>query len=128
MPGRLGARFAMEAVFLVALAIAMGLADLSSTAIVAVMAVAWLLVAIIEWLASRGAGHGGSWTPPAYAPREAWRESEPEAETALVPPAEEASFSDEDTEDPLVSPNGEPEERRKWFRRKGSGEASRAES
>jgi hypothetical protein len=53
MVGGPGLRFALEAAFLVALAIAAGLAELSPTTIVLVMAAAWLLVAIIEWLAWR---------------------------------------------------------------------------
>lgn len=48
-----GLRFALEALFLVALAVAAGLAELSPTTIVVVMGAAWLLVAVIEWLAWR---------------------------------------------------------------------------
>ena len=81
MPGRLGPRFALEAGFLIVLAVAMGLAELSATAIVVVMAVAWLLVALVEWLASRGAAPIPQ--HPWSAPRaEVWRE--PEAVTQLV--------------------------------------------
>jgi hypothetical protein len=46
--GGLGPRFALEAGFLIAVAIAAGLAELSATAIVVVMAVAWLLVCLFE--------------------------------------------------------------------------------
>ena len=53
LPGRLGLRFALEALFLVLLAIGAGLADLSARFIVLVMAVAWLLVAIVEFTAER---------------------------------------------------------------------------
>src|SRR5919201_79851 len=53
MPGRLGPRFALEAAFLVLLAVAAGLADLSPTAIVLVMAGAWLIVAVMEFRAER---------------------------------------------------------------------------
>jgi hypothetical protein len=48
-----GLRFALEALFLIALAVAAGLAELSPTTIVLVMGAAWLLVAVIEWLAWR---------------------------------------------------------------------------
>jgi hypothetical protein len=48
-----GLRFLLEAAFLIALAVAAGLAELSATTIVLVMAAAWLLVAAIEWLAWR---------------------------------------------------------------------------
>jgi hypothetical protein len=46
--GGLGPRFALEAAFLIAVAIGAGIAQLSATAIVAVMAVAWLLVCLFE--------------------------------------------------------------------------------
>ncbi len=41
-------RFALEAGFLIAVAIGTGVAQLSATAIVVVMAVAWLLVCLFE--------------------------------------------------------------------------------
>jgi hypothetical protein len=44
----LGARFALEVVFLIALAVGTGVAELSATAIIVVMAVAWLLVCLFE--------------------------------------------------------------------------------
>jgi uncharacterized membrane protein YhiD involved in acid resistance len=49
----LGPRFALEAVFLIALAVGAGLAELSAAAIVVVMALAWLLICLFElavWL------------------------------------------------------------------------------
>jgi hypothetical protein len=46
--GGFGPRFALEAGFLIAVAIGAGFAELSATAIVAVMAVAWLLVCLFE--------------------------------------------------------------------------------
>jgi hypothetical protein len=49
-----GPRFVLEVAFLVLLALAAGLAELSAAWIVAVMVVGWLLVAIVEWLAWRG--------------------------------------------------------------------------
>lgn len=48
MQGGLGPRFALEAGFLIAVAIGAGVAQLSATAIVAVMAAAWLLVCLFE--------------------------------------------------------------------------------
>jgi hypothetical protein len=53
MAGGPGLRFALEALFLIALAVAAGFAELEPTTIVLVMAAAWLLVAVIEWLAWR---------------------------------------------------------------------------
>ena len=48
MQGGFGPRFALEAGFLIAVAIGAGVAELSATAIVVVMAVAWLLVCLFE--------------------------------------------------------------------------------
>lgn len=48
MLGGLGPRFALEAGFLIAVAIAAGVAQLSAMAIVVIMAVAWLLVCLFE--------------------------------------------------------------------------------
>lgn len=48
MQGGFGPRFALEAGFLIAVAIAAGVAQLSATTIVVVMAVAWLLVCLFE--------------------------------------------------------------------------------
>lgn len=44
----LGPRFALEVAFLIALAVGAGFAELSAAAIVAVMALAWLLVCLFE--------------------------------------------------------------------------------
>ena len=48
MQGGFGPRFALEAGFLIAVAIGAGFAELSATVIVIVMAVAWLLVCLFE--------------------------------------------------------------------------------
>ena len=48
MQGGLGPRFALEAGFLIAVAVGAGVAELSATTIVIVMAVAWLLVCLFE--------------------------------------------------------------------------------
>jgi hypothetical protein len=53
MPAALGARFVLEAGFLILLAVVVGLADLSPALIVLVMTVGWLLVALIEYFAWR---------------------------------------------------------------------------
>jgi hypothetical protein len=53
MPAALGPRFVLEAGFLILLAVVVGLADLSPAMIVLVMAVGWLLVALIEYFAWR---------------------------------------------------------------------------
>jgi hypothetical protein len=46
--GGFGPRFALEAGFLIAVAVGAGFAELSATVIVVVMAVAWLLVCLFE--------------------------------------------------------------------------------
>lgn len=51
MTGGFAPRFALEAAFLVLLALAVGLAELDTTWIVVVMVAGWALVAIVEWLA-----------------------------------------------------------------------------
>ena len=48
MQGGLGPRFALEAAFLIALAVGAGLAQLSPATIVVVLAVGWLLVCLFE--------------------------------------------------------------------------------
>ena len=65
LPGRLGLRFALEALFLVLLAIGAGLADLRPVVIVLLMAVAWVLVALIEFTAERIAASPTSYLLPA---------------------------------------------------------------
>jgi len=63
---RRGSRFAFEALFLVALAVGLALADVRPLVIIGVMALGWLLVAAIEWAAWRGEPHYGSGLPPRY--------------------------------------------------------------
>jgi hypothetical protein len=53
MPADLGPRFVLEAGFLILLAVVVALADLSPALIVLVMAIGWLLVALLEYLAWR---------------------------------------------------------------------------
>ena len=53
MLGRLWPRFALEACFLVAVAVVAGLLHLATSAIVAVMVVAYLATVVLEWTASR---------------------------------------------------------------------------
>jgi len=53
MPAELGPRFVLEAGFLILLAVVAGIAELSAALIVLVMAVGWLLVALIEYFAWR---------------------------------------------------------------------------
>lgn len=78
----LGPRFAVEVAFLIALAVGMGVAELSAAAIVVVMALAWLLVCLFE-LAVWAEGPRF----PAYR-RTVSREAEPAAVTEIRPPEE----------------------------------------
>lgn len=70
MPDRRESRFALEVLFLVALAVAVTLADLRAVLIAGVMALGWVVVAGIEWASWRGEPHYGSGLPPRwYVPR-----------------------------------------------------------
>jgi predicted lipid-binding transport protein (Tim44 family) len=53
MPGALGPRFALEAGFLILLAVVLGFADLSPLLIILIMGLAWVLVSMIEYFAWR---------------------------------------------------------------------------
>ncbi len=112
-----GLRFALEAAFLIVLAVAAGLAELSPTTIVLVMGGAWLLVAAIEWLAwresprlsVRAREEPAPVAPPAVEPaanrpRRGWRfwrrAADAQApEPVAVSPASPAAPSSEDTQD-----------------------------
>jgi hypothetical protein len=101
MVGGPGLRFALEAAFLIALAVVAGLAELSPTTIVLVMGAAWVLVALIEWLAWR------------EAPRitRVQEEVVPAPVVEAVPPGAEA----------------EPTRRRRFWRRRKVDETEAAE-
>jgi hypothetical protein len=83
MPGRLGPRFAVEAGFLILLAVGTGLADLRPRVIVIVMGIAWLLVALIELTADRISTTFPPWRRPVLLPGE---EEADEAEAERVAP------------------------------------------
>src|SRR5919197_6390852 len=91
LPRRLGVRFALEALFLVLLAVAAGLADLRPLYIVAVMAGAWVLVSLAEVAAERVDRSPLSSLLPALPP-ESEEEPEhvfgqrPEERTVVAPP------------------------------------------
>ena len=95
LPRRLGVRFALEALFLVVLAVAAGLAHLRPLYIVIVMAAAWLLVALAELTAERIDRSPVSYLLPAskrQEEEEAAEEEErifrprPEERTVVAPP------------------------------------------
>src|SRR5215217_5641614 len=66
MPDSRASRFAFEVLFLVALAIAVVLADLRPLLIGGVMLVGWVIVALLEWAAWRDEPHYASGLPPRY--------------------------------------------------------------
>jgi hypothetical protein len=110
LPGRLGLRFALEAIFLVLLAIGAGLADLRPAVIVLVMAVAWVLVALIEFTAERIAASPTSYLLPAS--HNGGAESErvpwppPEERTVVAPPERPARAGTEPEPRPAESTAG----------------------
>jgi hypothetical protein len=108
LPRRPGVRFALEALFLVTLAVAAGLAHIRPLYIVIVMAAAWLLVALAEIAAERIDRSPVSYLLPTATRAEQEEEEEerifrprPEERTVVAPPAapEEALPAEEPEED-----------------------------
>jgi hypothetical protein len=85
-----GLRFAAEVAFLGLLALAVGLAELGTPWIIAVMVVGWLLVAVVEWLA---------WRTEAGA-------REPAAKEAEAAPEEQTSWDIEEILAPVPDEQG----------------------
>lgn len=114
MWGRLGPRFALEAGFLILVAVALGIADLRPLVIILVMAGAWLLVSLIELLASR--------QPPHPVPAQRVVTEAAPAAPAPVEPAPAAPVPEpevvqaEATEEPAPAAASAP--RRGWFARR----------
>ena len=128
LAGRPGLRFALEALFLILLALGAGLAELRPLVIVLVMAGAWALVALVELTASRISSAPLSYLlpPEAEAPPEEERVAwpMPEERTVVAPPVQppapepepEAPLEPEDEPEPearpepvAVEPEPEPE-------------------
>jgi hypothetical protein len=115
LPRRLGVRFALEALFLVLLALGAGLAHLRAVYIVIVMAAAWLLVALAELTAERI-----DRSPLSYlVPRSAWDEGDAPSrvfgprveERTVVAPPEEREPEEESEQLTVLEPaaTAEPE-------------------
>lgn len=85
MPDSRGARLALEAVFLCAVAGALAFADLRPLAIGLVMLVAWAIVALFEWAAWRERPHWASGAPPRYHVPEQPLPPRPAADAAGIP-------------------------------------------
>lgn len=114
LPRRLGARFALEALFLVLLAVGTGLAHLRPLYIVGVMAAAWILVALAELTAERIERSPLSYLLPqprvedeeeperVFGPR-------PEERTIVAPLEPEGEKDEEPAAQPLVRESGQVE-------------------
>lgn len=87
MRGGLGPRFVLEAGFLIAVAIAAGVAELSATAIVVVMAAAWLLVCLFELAVWSERPRIQTLEPGVEEPEAPASEPEPEPEAEAEPVA-----------------------------------------
>src|SRR3954470_14402051 len=90
MPDSRASRFAFEVLFLVALAVAVVLADLRPLLIAAVMLVGWVIVALLEWAAWRDEPHYASGFPPRYyVPQVSLPPRQPLEQVARYPAAEQ---------------------------------------
>lgn len=66
MTDRRGSRFVLEVLFLLALTVALTLANLRPLEIGGIMLIGWVIVAVLEWVAWREEPHYGSGLPPRY--------------------------------------------------------------
>jgi hypothetical protein len=114
LAGRPGLRFALEALFLILLAVGAGLADLRPLVILLVVAGGWVLVALVEFSASRISSEPLSYVlPPEAAPpqeeeRVAW--PMPEERTVVAPPVQPPVPRPEPAPEPAPAPiAAEPE-------------------
>ena len=134
-------RLALEALFLVVVALLAGLADLSAGLIVVVMAVAWALVALAEWAAAAkrarwrldeippaleselaAGGETGPWDMPIVQATVVDPGPDPESKTVVtklpVDPVESAAVEE-------TPPEAEP--KRRWWSRRKPAEAPPAD-
>jgi hypothetical protein len=145
LPRRLGARFALEALFLVLLAVGAGLAHLRPLYIVGVMAAAWILVALAELTAERIDRSPLSYLLPearveeeeperVFGPRPEERtvvaplepeleEEEPEPAAAQAEPDPSEPEPPEPEAEPEAEVDEEPVKRRRRFLRRREAEA-----
>src|SRR5215203_1908637 len=90
MPDSRASRFAFEVLFLVALAVAVVLADLRPLLIAGVMLAGWVIVALLEWAAWRDEPHYASGLPPRYyVPQVSLPPRQPLEQVARYPSAEQ---------------------------------------
>lgn len=93
-------RLLLECLFLVATAVAAGLADLDAAPIAAVLAGAWVLVALIEWTAARAERRRDSL---ALIPPPAPRTPVPADPSWFVPPVEQTMLETPAESDTVIS-------------------------
>lgn len=108
MAGRFGPRFGLEAAFLIAVAVILGLLEVTWPAIVGAMAIAWLVVAAVEVALSRERARAAPApaAEPAVEPSESFRVvPQGEEEELFVTPAIEATAPPEE----VVGAEPEPE-------------------
>src|SRR4029453_5322056 len=114
LAGRPGLRFALEALFLILLAVGAGLADLRPLVIVLVMAGAGVLVALVEFTAERASAPLSYFLPRESAPPEEEDDERvewplPEERTVVAPP-EQRPPPEPDTAPEPAPAAGEPKE------------------
>ena len=110
MPGRLGPRFAVEALFLIALAVGAGLADLATRWIVLIMAGGWLIVSLLELTSERLWATVPAWRRPGYPAVAPSPVAEPAPEPEVAPaPANAAAPEPEPEPVPMPMEPAEPE-------------------
>jgi hypothetical protein len=109
MPGRLGPRFAIEALFLIALAVGVAYADLSRKWIVLVMAGGWLVVALLELTAERIWATAPPWRRPDYYAAPAPRREPAPAPAAPVEAKPKPAPQALPEPEPVVAAGPEPE-------------------
>src|SRR5690242_6355474 len=110
MPGRLGPRFAIETLFLIALAVGAGLADLETRWIVAIMVAGWLIVALLELTSERLWATVPAWRRPNYAPAVASAPVVEASDVELAPePEPEPDAAEPEIAPVLAEPQPEPE-------------------
>src|SRR5438045_3619572 len=118
MGGGFAPRFAVEAVFLILLAVGAGFANLRAVVIVALMGGGWLLVSLIEvfaWRASTQTALRVSSLPQRAEPQPEWSVDEilvpeSELESGEAEPAAEPEASAEEAEPEAAAGEAEPEE------------------
>jgi hypothetical protein len=114
--GGVGPRFPLEALFLIAVAIGAGVAELSPGWIVAVMAAAWLVVSLFELAV---------WTEARTVRASGWRTEEPEPPAEVEPPPEPDEVTPLEAVEPaaiteISEPEAAPRRGRFWRRRAAS--------